>query len=112
MKIDEGLKKNHQFRKVYRHGKSVANHLVVLYVLKTNHQKRKVGYSVSKKIGNAVIRNRVKRLFKEVYRHNNDKLITGIELVFIARKNVKDASYKQIEKSFNYLFKKSNILKE
>ncbi len=112
MKIDDSLKKNYEFKRVYKYGKSYANRYVVLYVLKNNSKNRKIGYSVSKKIGKAVVRNRVKRLFREAYRNNNHKVISGVDIILIARKPIVNASYQQIVKSLDYLFKKSKIIKE
>ncbi|MCK8816615.1 ribonuclease P protein component [Natroniella sulfidigena] len=108
---DGKLKKTHEFKRVYRRGNSVANRLLVLYVLATREPTRRVGYSVSKKIGKAVVRNRVKRVLKEAYRHNKDKLTTRLDLVLIARKPIVDASYQQIESAMNHLFRKAKILK-
>ncbi|MCK8826837.1 ribonuclease P protein component [Natroniella acetigena] len=108
---DGKLKKTYEFRKVYKKGKSVANRLLVLYVLFTGDSNRRVGYSVTKKVGNAVVRNRVKRVLREVYRHNNSKLVSGIDLVLIARKPIVNASYQQIENRLNHLFRKAKILK-
>ncbi|WP_408955301.1 ribonuclease P protein component [Natroniella sp. ANB-PHB2] len=107
---DGKLKKTYQFRKVYKRGKSVANRLLVLYVLSTENSTRRIGYSVTKKIGNAVVRNRVKRILKEAYRHNNDKLVSGVDLVLIARKPIVNASYQRIENRLNHLFRKAKIL--
>ncbi|WP_018249404.1 ribonuclease P protein component [Orenia marismortui] len=112
MNIDKKLKKTYEFKRVYKYGNSIADRFVVLYVLRNNSQERKVGYSVSKKIGKAVVRNKVKRLFREAYRNNKYKLINGIDIVLIARKPIVSASYQQINKSLNYLFKKSKIIKE
>jgi len=112
MSIDEKLKKTYEFKKVYKYGKSIADRYVVLYILQNNSSYRKVGYSVSKKIGKAVVRNKIKRVFRETYRHNKDKLVTGIDIVLIARKPIVDANYQQIEKSLNRLFKKAKIIKE
>ncbi|GAB6099668.1 ribonuclease P protein component [Halanaerocella petrolearia] len=112
MTIDGKLRKTYQFKRVYNHGESLADHSLVLYHLENNEPKRRVGYSVSKKIGKAVTRNRVKRLFREVYRHNKDKLATGLDIVLIARKPIVNATYHQIETSFNKLCHKANIVEE
>ena len=112
MSKDKRLKKNYQFERVYKYGTSVANRLIVLYYLNQNHSQQRIGYSVSKKVGKAVTRNRVKRLFREAYRHNNDKLISGIDIVLVARKPVATASYQEVEKALNHLFKKADLLKE
>lgn len=108
---DEKLKKTHQFKNVYRNGKSYANKFLVLYILKNKKCARRIGYSVSKKVGKAVVRNRIKRLLREVYRHNKDRLKLGYDLVFIARNPIVDASYHQIEEQANDLFAKAGIIK-
>ncbi|GAB6137142.1 ribonuclease P protein component [Halanaerobaculum tunisiense] len=109
---DSTLKKTYQFKRVYNHGSSVADRILVVYSLQTNTTKRRIGYSVSKKVGKAVTRNRVKRLFREVYRHNNSQLITGVDIILIARNPIVDASYHQIEDSFNKLCQKAKLVKE
>ena len=73
------LKKNKNFQTVYRLGKSYANRMLVVYILKRNDQHSKVGFAAGKKLGNAVTRNRVKRLLREVYRLNQFQLIKGID---------------------------------
>ncbi|MGM0501535.1 MAG: ribonuclease P protein component [Bacillota bacterium] len=109
---NEKLKKTYQFKNVYNNGKSYANRFVVLYVLKNNKQTNRIGYSVSKKIGKAVVRNRVKRLLREAYRNNKDRIEKGFDLVFIARNPIINASYQQIEQAINHLFIKSKIVKD
>lgn len=110
---DEGsLKKSHEFKRVYKYGNSIADRLLVLYVLSRNNKRRRVGYSVSKKIGKAVVRNKVKRRLREIYRHNEDSLKVGMDIVLIARKSIVNASYQQIERSAKKLFKRAKITKD
>lgn len=110
------IKKNIEFRIIYRKGKSFANDLLVLYILKnrTNRDKEgnqynKVGISVSKKVGNSVVRSRIKRLVTEGYRVKLDNLKQGYDFVFIARTNVKDKSYEKVDKAIDNLFKKVGL---
>ncbi|MEG2983945.1 MAG: ribonuclease P protein component [Peptostreptococcaceae bacterium] len=106
----KGLKKDSDFRKVYKHGKSFANKYLVMYILNTKSEEIKLGISVSKKVGKAITRNRVRRLIKEVYRLDIDgKIKLGYDVVFIARIASKDANYKDIEKSINNLVRKTNM---
>lgn len=106
----EKLRKNLEFRAVYRRGKSFSNSLLVLYVSKNNKNLNKVGISVSKKVGKSVIRSRVKRLISESYRLNKDSIKKGYDLVFVARNACNDKSYFEIEKALKNLFKKAGLL--
>lgn len=108
----KGLRKDAEFRKVYKKGKSFANKYLVMYILNNNEEINRVGFSISKKVGKATIRNRVRRLIKEVYRLESDEnIIKGYDIVFIARIASKECTYKDIQKSMKYLMKKSNLLK-
>lgn len=104
------LRKNFEFRNVYRRGKSYSNQYLVLYVKKNNSEINRVGISVSKKVGKANIRNRVKRIIRESYRLNTDEINKGYDFVFIARNTTKGKDYKTIEKSLLNLFNKSGVL--
>lgn len=110
------IKKNIEFRIIYRKGKSFANDLLVLYILKNRrnrdkegNQYNKVGISVSKKVGNSVVRSRSKRLVTEGYRVKLDNLKQGYDFVFIARTNIKDKSYERVDKAIDNLFKKVGL---
>lgn len=110
------LKKNNEFRLVYRRGKSFSNDLLVLYVFNNRRNKNengqkfnKVGISVSKKVGNSVVRSRVKRLIQESYRLNCNDLIIGNDFVFIARVAIKGKTYNEVEKAVINLFKKAGL---
>lgn len=110
------LRKNNEFRNVYRRGKSFSTDTLVLYVYKVNlrneaERENRVGISVSKKVGKSVIRSRVKRLIKESYRLNNDNLKRSYDFVFIARTAAKDKTFKEIEESMKKLFRKAGLYK-
>lgn len=106
------LKKNTEFKKVYNRGKSVANRYAVMYILHNGTPHRKAGFSVSKKMGCAVQRNRIKRLFREIYRLNQGNLINGINIVFIARQAAKEATFPDLVKAFHDLFRKAHIFQD
>ena len=113
------LKKNVEFRNVYRRGKSFANKLLVLYVFKNKYNRdeknnlyNKVGISVSKKVGNSVVRSRSKRLIGESYRLNCNDLAEGYDFVFVARSAIKDKSYKEVESALIHLFNKAGLRNE
>ena len=110
------LKKNFEFTIVYRRGKSFANNLLVMYILKNKKNRdkdlnfyNKLGVSVSKKVGNSVVRSRCKRLISESFRLNYDSIIKGYDFVFIARNPIKDKSYLEVEKSMKNLIKKAGL---
>ena len=109
-KETQGLKKDSDFRRVYRHGKSVANRFLVMYTLPNKSENNRVGISVSKKVGKANVRNKARRRIKESYRLNIDGNIkSGYDIVFIARIAIKDANYIDIEKAMKHLIKKANL---
>ena len=112
MKFSTSLKKNYQFRYVYNKGKSIANRLLVMYVLKNGTQANKIGYSVSKKVGNSVVRSRVTRLLRESYRLMEEELCSGYDIVVIARAGANGASYAEIDSALRHLFRKQRLFKE
>lgn len=110
-KVTKGLKKDSDFRKVYKYGKSVANKYLVMYILNNKLGYSRLGISVSKKVGNATVRNKVKRRIREAYRNLIDENVkSGYDIVVIARVSSKDVDYKDIEKSVLLLSKKTNII--
>ncbi len=109
MLFTKSLKKNYQFRFVYNKGKSIANKYLVMYVVKNNSLENYIGISVSKKVGNSVVRSRVTRLIRENYRLSENKLKNGYSLVVIARNPSSKASYHDINKAMNHLFSKHNL---
>ncbi|WP_123054935.1 ribonuclease P protein component [Clostridium sp. JN-1] len=106
---DNKIRKNSEFRVVYRRGKSFSNHLLVLYVYRNKKNINRVGISVSKKVGKSVVRNRTKRLIKESYRLNKNYLAKNNDLVFIARTAARGKSYKEIDEALKNLLKKAGL---
>lgn len=106
------LRNRADFSRVYRHGKSFANHQFVVYWFRKKEvEKFRVGISVSKKVGNAVVRNRMRRLVKEIVRHHEGKLIEHVDMVFIVRKGALDMPYKDLEKSVLHVLRKASLLR-
>jgi ribonuclease P protein component len=103
------LKKNHDFKLVYNAKKSFANRLLVIYYLPNGRDFNRLGLSVSKKVGNSVTRNRIKRLIRESYRLNEDSIKKGYDIIVIARINAKKSDYKSINSALVHLIKKVNL---
>lgn len=99
MKFSESLKKNQDFKTVYGHGKSCANRYLVMYVLGNDSSGNRLGISVSKKVGNSVVRHRLTRLIRESYRLNESHFSKGLDIVVIARVSAKNATYRDIEQA-------------
>ena len=96
MKFSESLKKNKDFQTVYRQGKSYANKYLVMYILKSETGKNRVGISVSKKVGNSVVRHHITRLIRESYRLSEEHFQSGYDIVIIARVSEKERTYQEI----------------
>ena len=110
MKHSQSLKKNADFQNVYKCGKSFANKYLVMYVKENDLSINRIGISVSKKVGNSVIRHRVKRLILESYRLHEDMFNSSLDMVIIARSTAKDKSYKEISSAVMHLGKLHGIL--
>ena len=103
MKFSESLKKNSDFQKVYRQGKSYANRYLVMYVLENHTEGNRLGISVSKKVGNSIVRHRLTRLIRESYRLQEERFQCGYDIVVIARVSAKGKDYHEIEKALLHL---------
>ncbi|MBE5957614.1 MAG: ribonuclease P protein component [Lachnospiraceae bacterium] len=108
--MKDSLKKNRDFQKVYANGISKANKYLVMYVLENNLDSNRLGISVSKKVGNSVVRHRLTRLIRESYRLNKKMFNSSLDIVVIARNTAKDKSFKEIESAFLHLSKLNNII--
>ena len=111
MKKSESLKKNRDFQNVYRTGVSFANRLLVMYVKENKTETNRIGISVSKKVGNSVIRHHLTRLIRESYRLQEDMFNSGLDIVIVARASAASVGYKEIENALLHLGKLHHIIK-
>ena len=111
MKRFPSIKKNSDFQTIYRTAKSYANRQLVMYVRKTDGGQSRIGISVSKKVGNSVVRHHLARLVRESFRLNRDTLEEGLDIIVVARAAAKDSDYKTIERAFMHLCGLHNIKK-
>ena len=103
MIFSESLKKNSDFTNVYRHGYSKANKHFVMYVYHNHSDRNRIGISVSKKVGNSVVRHHLTRLIRESYRLNEEMFISGIDIVVVAREQSAAASFDDVQNSLLHL---------
>ena len=111
MKFSESLKKNHQFQFVYKYGKSYANKYLVMYIKENGMEKNRIGISVSRKVGNSVVRHRVTRLVRESYRLHEAVFNSGLDIVIVARQSAASVGYEEIESALLHLGKLHHIIK-
>lgn len=103
------LKRNAQFQHVYRRGKSVSNPNVALIYVRAS--KLQVGFSISRKVGKAVVRNRLKRRMREIFSPRIPKLKPGM-YVFVARTAAKDVSFAELQRSMENLLSRLRLFEE
>ena len=106
------MKKNSEFKKVYSEGRYYAEKYIVMYIVRNFSDYNKVGYSVSKKVGNAVKRNRVKRLMRENYKFLECQTKKGYNIIFTARQGSADAEFGDIKRSMESAMIRGRILKK
>ena len=112
MKFSESLKKSKDFQNVYNKGNSYANRLLVMYVLENHIDKNRLGISVSKKVGNSVVRHHLTRLIRESYRLNSNMFNSSLDIVVVVRTTARDENYHSLESALMHLGKIQNILQK
>ncbi|WP_270183031.1 ribonuclease P protein component [Alkalihalobacillus sp. CinArs1] len=106
------IKKNSEFQSVFKKGNSTANRQFVVYVMKRNDQPHfRLGLSVSKRIGNAVTRNRVKRLIRESFHQLSDQIDVPYDFVVIARKPASEMNLEEVKSSLIHVLKRARVYK-
>lgn len=108
----KSLKNSNEFGIVYRRGKSYANKYLIMYVLKNDLTENRYGISVSKKVGNSVVRHRITRLIRESYRLNDSMIQSGLDIVVIARSSAKGKGFEEINSAILHLAKLHKIIVE
>ena len=111
MKFSSALKLNHIFRRLYSTS-GHANGFLVLYARKNHSPYNRVGITVSKKLGGAVIRNRVRRRLREVYRLQEEQFSRGWDIVVVARSRCIKAEFPALTQAYLALAQKAGILRE
>ncbi len=110
MRFSESLKKNSDFQKVYKTGKSFGNKYLVMYIVENHKNGNRIGISVSKKVGNSIVRHHLTRLIREGYRLNEEKFKCGYDIVVVARVSAKEIGYKETESALLHLGNLHHIL--
>ena len=111
MKYSTSLKLNHIFRRLY-HSNGLADSYLVLYARKNRSETNRVGITVGKKLGHAVVRNRTRRRLREIYRLNEHRFQPGWDIVVVARTRAVEAPFQKLTASYLSLAAKAGILRE
>lgn len=106
------LRKNQDFKKVYKRGKNYWNRNLILHVMENGLDHSRVGFTVSKKIGNSVVRNRVKRRLKEIFRRNFNNVKEEYDIIIIPKRNVVSIGHKELESAMLHVLKLADLLKD
>ena len=106
------LKKRYQFNYVYKSGEHFSGEHMVLYVVSSKTKNIKVGLAVTKKVGHAVVRNRVRRRLREIIKKQVPNLKQNNNIIVVARDNITEASFEKLSNEFLKLIKKANLINE
>lgn len=112
MKKTTTLKKNYEFRRVYNKGKSGVSPFLVVYVRPNRGGRNRLGVTVSTKLGKAVVRNRVRRRLREIYRLAQPEMKQGYDVVLVARTRSVTANYSELRRAYRRSCEKLGILEE
>lgn len=112
MKNFNSIKKNQDFQTVYHNGNSKANRLLIMYIAKNGRPDTRIGISVSKKVGNSVVRHHLARLLRESYRLNIGMIEEGLDIVVVARPAAKNSGFREIESAYLHLCGLHHMFKE
>lgn len=106
------VKENYEFRRIYRKGKSAVSPQLVIYCQRNRRGHSRLGISVSTKLGCAVVRNRVRRRIREIYRLNKAKMLPGYDLIVVARVRAVETDYQKLDRTYLRLLEQLDLLRE
>lgn len=106
------VKENYEFRRIYRKGKSAVSPQLVIYCQRNRRGHSRLGVSVSTKLGCAVVRNRVRRRIREIYRLNKAKMLPGYDLIVVARVRSVETDYQKLDRTYLRLLEQLDLLRE
>lgn len=106
------VKENYEFRRIYRKGKSTVSPQLVIYCQRNRRGHSRLGVSVSTKLGCAVVRNRVRRRIREIYRLNKAKMLPGYDLIVVARVRAVETDYQKLDRTYLRLLEQLDLLRE
>lgn len=106
------LRKNSEFKDVYNYKISYANKYLIMYIKENGTDTCRLGVSVSKKVGNSIVRHRLARLIREAFRLNINHIPDGLDVIFIARAGLSDKGYFETESAMIHLFKLHHVYVE
>ena len=112
MKNTVSLKNNIEFRNVYSNGQIKANKYLVMYKMENNLTTNRLGISVSKKVGNSVVRHHLTRLIRESYRLHEEVFNSGLDIVVVVKPSASKCTYWEIESALLHLAKLHKIYEE
>ena len=112
MKNTVSIKRNYDFRALYKRGKSSVSPVLAIYARKNKTTSNRIGITVSTKVGKAHVRNRVRRRIREAYRINETSFKKGIDMVIVARVRAAEVTFHEIEKNLLLLTEKLGLLLE
>lgn len=104
------LKLNKEFRRLYARGKSCATGSVIVYAMKKRYGENRIGITVGKTVGNAVKRNRAKRLIRESYSQTAERILPGYDFVFVARARTPGLKCSAVQRDMEYALRKLGLL--
>ena len=112
MKAAVTVKENHEFRRIYRKGRSAVSPYLVVYCQKNREGRSRLGVTVSKKLGHAVVRNRVRRRIREIYRLNREKMLPGWDIIVVGRGRSVKGSYEKMNEAYLDCLRRLSLLRE